>query len=97
MTGPTASTTTRAVVAETEAKVAVNGVYVGFTVYQVTADGADTFEVVVRSRTYDGIRVASKHDSAPIALAATDKDAAIVEGRGHALSTMDFLRAMATD
>lgn len=79
---------TRTVIAETEANSAVNGVYVGFTVYAVS----DRFEAVVRNRTYDGIRVDSKWDSAPIALDATDKDAAIAEARSHAVAVIRALR-----
>lgn len=80
----------RTVVAEGEIKTPVSGVYVGFTMY---ATAADAFEVVVRNRTYAGCRVASKWDTAPIALEAITKDEALVEAKSHVATMWRTLRA----
>lgn len=100
--------TTRTLIAEQEGNNEVCGIRVGYSVHAVAcsrcsagtctehdfAGQGDRFEVTVRNRTYDGIRVASKHDTDPIRLAATEKAAAIEEGRGHALAMIRFLRSM---
>lgn len=102
----------RRVIAETEAKTPVcNGLYVGFTVYEVThvpqspdesfidALGGETitYEVVVRNRTYDGIQVASQWDSEPVALEADTTKAAIAEGTGHANALRNYFRSLEDD
>lgn len=98
----------RTLVAEQEGRNEICGIRVGYSVYAVTcircaagtctdhdyAGQGDHFEVIVRKRTYDGVRVASKHDSDPIRLIATEKTDAITEGQGHALAMIRFLRSM---
>lgn len=86
------TTLTRTVVAEQEGQNKIEGIRVGYTVYAV----GEHFEVVVRNRRYDGVRVESQHDTQPIRLDATDRTMAIAEGRGHALSMIAFLRSLST-
>lgn len=84
----TQSMLTRTLVAEAESpSPAWNGVYPGFSLYRVE----DRFEFVFRTRTYDGIRVASKWDSKPVALDATEVEAAKAEVWERTVNTMRAL------
>lgn len=64
-------------VAEAESTKAFGGVYYGLSLYE-TPEGR--FQAVLHTRTYDGVRVASKWDSDRIDLAALGKEVAWDEG-----------------
>lgn len=78
----------RTVVAEVHGTKSYAGVYYGYTLYGL--DNGE-HEVVLRTRTYDGIRVADKWDSEPISIIGGTKETAIEKSREHVIALIKSL------
>lgn len=71
----------------------VPGVRHGLSIYEHTEQGTVTgYDVVLRSRSYDGVRVAGKWDSPPIELDTTDRTEATRRANSHLRALVTALR-----
>ena len=77
----------RTLIAENTAKRTLNGVYFGYSLYRTD----DSFDVVLRNRTYEGGKVSSKWDSTPIKIKATSQQDAVQIARQKVVSHMNSL------